>query len=152
MARDLQTPGKGCAEYFEFARTVFTEAGMNQYACDCANYIRFGDQLYLIPKGMPALKGLKVLRPGLHLGTVKKGRFEPSHALALAAKANEVLHVVNLAADCREIRAYLNGETFPTEGEKGWYLVTVDGYSAGWGKLAGGVMKNHYPKGLRRQL
>ena len=49
------------------------------------------------------------------------------------------------------MRAYLNGQTFSAEGEKGWYLITVDGYSIGWGKLAGGVMKNHYPKGLRIQ-
>lgn len=151
-ARDIKTPGKGCAEYLEFAQTVFTEAGMEKYAYASAKYIKFGDQLYLVPHGMPAVKGLKVLRPGLHLGTVKKGRFEPSHALALAANANEVLHTADLSADSREIRGYLNGETFPAEGEKGWYLVTVDGYSTGWGKLAGGIMKNHYPKGLRKQL
>ncbi|MFR2879843.1 MAG: methyltransferase RsmF C-terminal domain-like protein [Lachnospiraceae bacterium] len=31
--------------------------------------------------------------------------------------------------------------------------MTVDGYSLGWGsKLAGFVMKNHYPKGLRKLL
>ena len=35
---------------------------------------------------------------------------------------------------------------------EGWYLITVDGYSLGWGKLAGSVMKNHYPKGLRKLL
>ena len=34
-------------------------------------------------------------------------------------------------------------------GEKGWTLVLVDGYPVGWGKLAGGMLKNHYPKGLR---
>lgn len=152
LARDLKTPGKGCVEYLEFAQTAFKEAGMERFAYDGAKYIKFGDQLYLVPQGMPAVKDLKVLRPGLHLGTVKKGRFEPSHALALAAKADEVLHTVDLPADSREIRGYLNGETFPAEGEKGWYLVTVDGYSTGWGKLAGGVMKNHYPKGLRKQL
>ena len=37
---------------------------------------------------MPGVKGLKVLRPGLHLGTLKKNRFEPTHALALALGAN----------------------------------------------------------------
>ena len=47
-----------------------------------AEYVMFGDQLYLLPGEMPDLKGLKVLRPGLHMGTVKKNRFEPSHALA----------------------------------------------------------------------
>lgn len=151
-ARDLKTPGKGCAEYLEFAESAFTKAGMERFAYDGAKYIKFGDQLYLVPQGMPAVKGLKVLRPGLHLGTVKKGRFEPSHALALAAKPHEVLHTADLPAEGREIRGYLNGETFPAEGEKGWYLVTVDGYSTGWGKLAGGIMKNHYPKGLRKQI
>ena len=34
-------------------------------------YLRFGDQLYLLPPQMVSLKGLKVLRPGLHIGTVK---------------------------------------------------------------------------------
>ena len=31
-------------------------------------------------------------------------------------------------------------------------MISVDGYSIGWGKLAGGVMKNHYPKGLRKNI
>ena len=57
---------------------------------------------------------------------------------------------MDLPSDGREIRGYLNGETFPAQGEKGWYLVAVDGYSIGWGKLAGGILKNHYPKGLRK--
>ena len=120
-------------------------------------FIAFGDQLYLAPQGMPPLKGLKVLRPGLHLGTRKKNRFEPSHALALALKPEEVCFSCDLPSDSREIYGYLNGETFREdvgvyreEGGKGWHLITADGYSVGWGKLAGGIMKNHYPKGLRK--
>ena len=112
--------------------------------------ILFGEQLYAIPENMPVLKGLKVLRPGLHLGTLKKKRFEPSHALALSMKKEEVLRSWNLESGSREIKQYLSGQTFPAEGEKGWYLILVDGYSIGWGKLAGGIMKNHYPKGLRK--
>lgn len=114
-------------------------------------YLAFGDQLYLAPKGTPSLKGLKVLRPGLHLGTNKKNRFEPSHALALYLNRNMVCHSMDFASDSREIMAYLDGQAIPTEGEKGWYLITTDGYSIGWGKLAGGMMKNHYPKGLRKK-
>ncbi|MDE7270478.1 MAG: RsmF rRNA methyltransferase first C-terminal domain-containing protein [Acetatifactor sp.] len=113
-------------------------------------FLRFGDNLYLAPEGMPALKGLKVLRPGLHLGTFKKNRFEPSHALALALSLADVRYVCRLSAQDEAVAAYLNGQTFPWEGEKGWYLITVDGCSIGWGKLAGGVMKNHYPRGLRK--
>ena len=112
--------------------------------------ILFGEQLYAIPENTPSLKGLKVLRPGLHLGTLKKNRFEPSHALALSMKKEDVLRSWNLESGSREIKQYLSGQTFNAEGEKGWYLILLDGYSIGWGKLAGGIMKNHYPKGLRK--
>lgn len=111
-------------------------------------YLKFGDQLFLAPKECPSLKGLKVLRAGLHLGTVKKNRFEPSHALALFLKPDEVKK--SYEVDEKTAQYYLQGQTFEAEGEKGWYLVCVEGYSLGFGKLSGTVMKNHYPKGLRK--
>jgi len=115
-----------------------------------AGLFAFGEQLYLLPKGMPSLHGLKVLRPGLHLGTMKKDRFEPSHALALYLKEQDAKNAMRLQATDSEVAAFLNGQTLQYEGEKGWYLIVVDGYSLGWGKLAGTIMKNHYPKGLRK--
>ena len=115
-------------------------------------FLLFGDQLYLAPKDMPALKGLKVLRPGLHLGTMKKGRFEPAHALALSLSPKDAVHCCNLSGDSQEARQWINGMTLSKDGEKGWQLVCVDGYSLGWGKLAGGILKNHYPKGLRKTM
>ena len=75
--------------------------------------------------------------------------FPSSHALALAMQPQEAFHVAMLSSGSQEIRQYLMGQTFSWGGEKGWYLICVDGYSIGWGKLAGGIMKNHYPKGLR---
>ncbi|MCD8039195.1 MAG: RsmF rRNA methyltransferase first C-terminal domain-containing protein [Lachnospiraceae bacterium] len=117
--------------------------------------VKFGGQLYLMPKGMPSVAGLKVLRAGLHLGEIKKNRFEPSHALALALKEDEAAHCMELCSDADKndmsvTNLYLNGQTLVRQGEKGWYLMTCRGYSIGWGKLAGQVMKNHYPKGLRK--
>ncbi|MCZ8517999.1 MULTISPECIES: RsmB/NOP family class I SAM-dependent RNA methyltransferase [Paenibacillus] len=118
----------------------------------------YGEQLYWLPQaeGCPfdgsLLQGLKVLRPGLHLAEVKKNRVEPAHALALALpKEADVQLRVDLRADGEEIHRYLRGETLesPLPGS-GWTLVTVDGYPIGWGKLSGGQLKNHYPKGLRR--
>lgn len=109
--------------------------------------ISFGPTLYWAPPQMPELKGLKVLRPGLQLGEVKKDRFEPAHALAL--RLRECRNTVSLAADSPQIKAYLHGEVLPAE-SKGWCLVQVDGYSIGWGKGDGKMLKNHYPKGLRR--
>ena len=68
----------------------------------------------------------------------------------MALKKEQVRYTADLASDGEVIRGYLNGGTFSYEGEKGWYLIMADGFSSGWGKLAGGIMKNHYPKGLRK--
>lgn len=137
----------GMAAYQEFVRDTLHNPPEELFAN--SGYLQFGDQLYLKPTGVSSLAGLRVLRPGLHLGTMKKGRFEPSHALALALDPKEAKHTICLEAEETSMQQYLNGQTFPTEGDKGWYLILADGYSVGWGKLAGGMMKNHYPKGLR---
>lgn len=108
--------------------------------------ISFGSSLYLCPETMPELKGLKVLRPGLELGQLKKDRFEPAHALALWLKT--AASSADFPADSEDIRRYLNGQVIPGN-QTGWTLVTVDGLSLGWAKGSGGQLKNHFPKGLR---
>lgn len=114
------------------------------------NLILFGEQVYRLPDGMPDFSGLRVLRPGLHLGTLKKKRLEPSHALALALRPEQVKRSVDLSGDGAEILAYLSGNTISDDSAgNGWTLVCVDGYSTGWAKAVSGVLKNHYPKGLR---
>ena len=109
--------------------------------------IRFGPNLYWAPADLPDLKGIKVLRPGLELGEVKKDRFEPAHGLALWLK--NCANTLSLPVDSEDLRRYLHGEVLPC-GKRGWCLVQVDGYSLGWGKADGNTLKNHYPKGLRR--
>ena len=109
--------------------------------------VQFGQRLYWAPKEMPELKGLKVLRPGLELGMVLKNRFEPAHALALWLDLCK--NVQDLPPESKEIAAYMHGDVVPSA-RKGWCLVTVGGFSIGWGKGDGSVLKNHYPKGLRR--
>ena len=109
--------------------------------------IRFGQSLYWAPEELPDIRGLKVLRPGLELGVEKKDRFEPAHALALWLK--DCANVQDLPAEGPEIQAYLHGDVVPS-GKSGWCLVTTDGFSVGWGKGDSRVLKNHYPKGLRR--
>jgi NOL1/NOP2/sun family putative RNA methylase len=123
---------------------------------DRKEYILFGEQLYLLPPEMIDLKGIKVIRPGLHMGTIKKNRFEPSHALALSLRKEEVLQWAEIPADHEDMVRYLKGQTlsppfsWPVRLEKkGWVLVVTDGYSIGFAKLAAGILKNHYPKGLR---
>ncbi|SFC36098.1 RsmF rRNA methyltransferase first C-terminal domain-containing protein [Butyrivibrio sp. YAB3001] len=142
--------------FWEFAKETFSFSDEDKKVLKSGrsldgNIISFGDQLYLADPLLPSISGLKVMRPGLHLGTIKKDRFEPSHALALALEKQDVKNTESFAADSDEIRMYLNGQTIRVDGEasKGWTLITADGYSIGWAKAAGGMLKNHYPKGLR---
>lgn len=48
-------------------------------------YIR-DEQVYYLPEGLKTGLPLRFLRTGLHLGELKKGRFEPSQAFAMALK------------------------------------------------------------------
>ena len=109
--------------------------------------VTFGDTLYWMPPQMPALHRLRVLRPGLELGTLKKDRFEPAHALALWL--NGCKNEISLEPESKELAAYLHGEAIPCT-VRGWCLVKVGTYSLGWGKGDGNQLKNHYPKGLRK--
>ena len=108
---------------------------------------QFGETWFLCPENLPEIKGLKVLRLGLELGQLRKGRFVPGHALALWLR--DFPQKADYPGDSREILAYLRGETLPTQ-LQGRVLVCVGGCSLGWAKGAGGILKNHYPKGLRR--
>lgn len=111
----------------------------------------YGAQLYRVPDGAPDLGGLRVVRPGQHLGEWKKRRFEPNHALAMSLPADQFAHVVELT-DIGEpaVEAYLRGETLPGTGDRGWCAVAYRGFPLGWGKEAKGIVKNFYPKGLRK--
>ena len=116
----------------------------------------FGDKLYLVPKVLcgdrhptEALTGLRVLRAGLCVGTIVglergRGRFEPDHTLALAAGRG----IRSFEVDYDSAVAYLRGETLPCD-LRGWYTVSYQGLALGWGKASDGLMKNHFPKGLR---
>lgn len=120
--------------------------------------VMFGEQLYRLPDMEVDIKGLKVQRAGLHIGEFKKQRFEPSHSLALALKLNDAKNLVKLTCDNPQTIGFFNGQSVmlsdeqAAECKKGWALVCVDGYPAGWGKVNGTQVKNHYPKGLRNKI
>lgn len=108
-------------------------------------------QVYLLPENMPALKGLRVLRSGLHLGALKKNRFEPAQACAMALSYHQEVSV-RFAQDSREVVKYLKCETIPAEQDKkGWQLVCVDEFPLGWAKAMDGLLKNKYYPGWRWQ-
>ena len=140
-AMDAPCPGEKLPkQWLEFAREL-------DIVLPEGKAILFGQNLYWAPRELPSLKGLRVLRPGLELGEVKKDRFQPAHALALWLQ--DCKQTLCFPADGSQIKAYIHGDTLPCSA-KGWHLVQVDGYGIGWGKGDGNQLKNHYPKGLRR--
>ena len=113
-----------------------------------------GERIYYMPEGLPTLKGIRFLRTGLLLGELKKKRFEPSQALAMNLSKEECSKCIDLSVNDDRVTRYLKGETLEVDDlvsdkEKGWYLVCVDGYPLGWGKLSRGTLKNKYLPGWR---
>jgi 16S rRNA C967 or C1407 C5-methylase (RsmB/RsmF family)/NOL1/NOP2/fmu family ribosome biogenesis protein len=106
-----------------------------------------GERAYSVPDEEVAAAGVRLVRPGLLLGRVRPGRFEPAHALAMASGPDGVRRTRGV--DGGEAAAWLRGATLDHGGPGGWTLVTWNGWPLGWGRAAGGTLKNHYPKGLR---
>lgn len=106
-----------------------------------------GNQLFADERQGLNTQGLRVLRPGLALATVAKGRFEPHHSLALALKPS--LTFTHPLTE-RQAISYLSGESLSEALHPGFVLLTYDGLALGWGKSVTGRVNNLYPKGLRR--
>ena len=112
-------------------------------------FVPFGARVFLAPEELPELRGLRVLRCGLELGELRKGRLDPAHAWALWLQTGAL--TLDLDRNDPLLRRYMAGEAIPADC-MGWTLVQVEGCTLGWGKGSGGHLKNHYPKALRRPL
>lgn len=111
-------------------------------------------RVYYMPEGMPELRGIRFLRSGLLLGELKKNRFEPGQALAMYLKKEDYGKILDFSIGDDRVIRYLKGETLDVRDlvspkEKGGYLVCVEGYPLGFGKLSSQVLKNKYLPGWR---
>ena len=132
----------------------------------------FGENVYLVPEDFPDLSGINIVRAGLLLCQNLGKRLEPSHSFAMTLRLHEVEKCVVLGP--QEAKRFINGETLNCDTSiKGWCTVFVcqdrgqfpclaedrgtvpvscpASYSIGYGKAVNGILKNHYPKGLRHQ-
>ncbi len=107
---------------------------------------RIGNSLIRIPE-CPPLKGIRVIRAGLRIAEIREKRIVPDHSAALCFCGNEKIQFSSL--DEASAARYIAGEEIPGT-LKGWILLKYKGLILGWGKGSGGSVKNHYPKGLRR--
>ncbi len=103
------------------------------------------------PESFPDLKGLHILRCGWYLGEVKKNRFEPSGSFARGLDPKDCGQVIRFESEDPNVIKYLKCETLEVDPNlpNGWYLICVDDYPMGWGKLSNGTLKNKYPSGWR---
>ena len=111
--------------------------------------------VYYLPEGLAWNLPLRFLRTGLLLGELKKGRFEPSQALAMSMKAGQFPNTVSFPAGDSRVLRYLKGETISLEVDegpvRGWCLAAMEGFPLGWAKGTGMSLKNKYYPGWRWQ-
>ena len=137
----------------QFLDTELLSEGIVSEIIDESRIIINGEHVYLRPKYIAdyQCKGLKIIRDGLELVTIgNKNRLEPAHALAMSLTPDATKYSCSL--NDNEAIKYLHGETINIQLDipnGSWILVTISGISMGWGKYVGGIIKNHYPKGLR---
>ncbi len=155
LKKDGEAPGRAASSSRRVKLPPEAEEFLSELTWDLTGYEyrQIADRLYLVPTGMPDLSAFRVIRCGLFLGMVKKNRFEPVEALAMALRAGEYPRHVSFPAEDERVRKYLKGETIdllPGEAPgKGWCLVCVDGYPLGWAKCTGAQLKNKYHPGWR---
>ncbi|NSW89221.1 MAG: RsmF rRNA methyltransferase first C-terminal domain-containing protein [Firmicutes bacterium] len=118
-----------------------------------------GNNLYCLSVPLPDLNGIKVVKFGWYLGRFSKSlmgtnnlknMFEPSHSMIMSLRKGDLKNVADFPSESTEIIKYLKGETLLVGGEKGLIGVCVDGFTVGWAKQTGKMLKNLYPHGWRQ--
>ena len=116
-----------------------------QYGLSHWDGLRVKDDVYALPRPMQ-VNGLSLLRYGVKVGSVEKGRFLPDHHLAVAG------HMKKVPLSLPQTLSFLQGEGFPLDADDGEVSLTYDRFALGYAKIVKGYAKNHYPKGLRRKF
>ncbi len=117
------------------------------------NIYQFGAYFYLFPQNCPEIKGLKVLRLGLQIAELKNKRFLPAHSLALSLSKDHFSQSYELSDT--ELRQFVHGDVITqpkTILKKGWVLMTKKNNGIGFGRYSDHMIKNFYPKGLRKLI
>ncbi len=105
------------------------------------------DRYYLSLRPLPDM-GTAVLRYGIPVGTYKGKTFEMAHGFfragALRGHHRRVLDIDDVMYE-----TYLRGLELKVDEPDGLCLLTYRGRPLGYGRIAKGILKNKYPKGLR---
>ncbi len=118
------------------------------------SFKKFDDRYYFCKDSSLDFDKVRTISSGLYLGCLKKDRFEPSNALALALKKEEFVNVIDLNSDDSRVIKYLKGETIEAkdfELKNDYCLICVSGHPLGFAKVNKGILKNKYEVNYRWQ-
>lgn len=87
----------------------------------------------------------KCLRPGLFKETVTKDGVTPSHHFAKSQTSDNSIELSD-----EQYKKYIHGDSFNVDAKNGIHFVSYKGMNVGAAKIVNGILKNYYPKGLRR--
>lgn len=108
--------------------------------------IKNGDMVVLISHGCP-IPPHSVFMSGVVVGELRRGVLHPHHQFFSAYGCDFRLTEELTPEACEK---YLRGEEISSSlTDSGFIALTYMGATLGGGKLSGGRIKNHYPKGLR---
>jgi len=112
--------------------------------------VKSGENVVLISHGCP-LPPHSVFMSGVLVGEIRRGILHPAHQF-FSVYADLFKIKEELSCGDGRVDEYLLGYEIQTSSDKsGWCAVKYDGASLGGGKMSGGRIKNHYPKGLRNK-
>ncbi len=124
----------------------FLDDTLESYDKSCVTLYN-GNPVYFTPD-FPVKDGT-AFSCGITIGELKKNYILPHHQFFMGL-GEHFKRKINLTIDDERLKKYLHGEEIAVDCQNGWAVVTVDGVALGGGKAINGVLKNHYPKGLRR--
>lgn len=112
---------------------------------------KLNNKYYLIENSLPIdkLSKLNVKYMGALLGEIVKDRFVPSHSLTHTKYIYNFSNIIEL--DNNDTLKYLKGESIKIDKniKNGYVVLSNNNISLGFAKYSSGILKNHYPKGLR---
>lgn len=138
-------PWKRCREADPAIRELLSAIGLPPLE----GYIAALDgELHLMKEPYPYSLRNKPLSLGLRLGEWKGKSFQPGHSYLLAMEAGACRRTVDLLEE--DADRYIKGETLNLSLEDGWHAASFQGHYLGWIRVAGGFIKNQYPKNWRK--
>ncbi len=149
--------GKDRRDKEDFSTLAEFLSGFSEERWNTSQFYHDKERIYYLPEELSGesigyIRPLRCLRTGLLFGELKKGRFEPSQALAMNLKMREFTNCLNFNISDERVIRYLKGETLTVEDDEaadGLLLVCTSGFPLGWAKKSGNLIKNKYNPGWR---